>query len=501
LSTEQAAPPAGPLSRGQLRVVVVSIMVCMTLSALDLTIVSTAAPKILGDLEGLNYLSWLFNIYVIVAGITTPLYGKLSDMFGTRRLYLFALATFLVGSALSGLAQTMLQLVLFRGLQGIGAGGLSVLTMTVIAELVPPADRGKYMGMFGSVLGVGAIAGPLLGGLLTDALSWRWIFYINLPLGLIALVAIFRAMKLPPKHSDQPIDYLGFTLLAGLVAAITLVTSWGGERYAWDSATILLMIGAAVVLLALFVARQLTAPEPIMPPRMFKVSSVTFACLANLFVHTWAMVVPAFVPLFVQLAMGRTATNTALLQLPNILALMLISTVSGNLITKWRRYKWAPVLGTLLGMVSLFLFSTMTPTTSQFLLIAYMALFGVAIGLCMQPLLVAIQVTAPEADMGAAIAAGTFSQRIGGAIGFAAITALFTGWLGARLATAGLTGDAGSGGSLDSLSPQTQAVVHQAYADSLSKVFLWTIPVVAAGFLFSLLLKNIKVAGDVEIDV
>ncbi|WP_037308125.1 MDR family MFS transporter, partial [Amycolatopsis orientalis] len=500
MATEQEAQP-GRLQGGQLRVIVVSIMVCMVLSALDLTIVSTAAPKIVGELDGLPYLSWLFNTYVIVAGVTTPLYGKLSDMFGTRRLYLFALSTFLLGSALSGLAQTMFQLVAFRAVQGIGAGGLTVLTITVIAEVVPPADRGKYMGMFGSVLGVGAIAGPLLGGLLTDALSWRWIFYINLPLGLIALVAIFRALKLPPKRSDRPIDFLGFALLAGLVVAITLVTSWGGGEYDWGSSTILLLIGASAVLLVLFVARQLTAPEPIMPPRMFKVSSVTLACLANVFVHTWATVVPAFVPLFVQLAMGRTATNTALLQLPNILALMVVSTVSGNLITKWRRYKWAPVLGTALGVVSLLLFASMTPDTSQFLLMAYMALFGIAIGLCMQPLLVAIQVTAPEADMGAAVAAGTFSQRIGGAVGFAVMAALFSGWLGSRLATVGLTEKTASADSLGSLSPQTQALVHQAYADAISEVFLWTVPVVAAGLLISLLLKNIKVDEDVEIDV
>jgi EmrB/QacA subfamily drug resistance transporter len=490
-------------------VVVIAMMICSALGSLDLTIVSTAAPTIVGQLNGIQYLSWLFTVYIIVSGVTTPLYGKLADLYGTRRLYIFAISTFLLGSALSGAAQSMVQLIAFRAVQGVGAGGLSVLTMTVIAAIVPLRDRGKFMGMFGAVLGGGAIAGPLLGGVLTDQLSWRWIFYINLPLGLVALVAIVRALKLPAKTSTMPIDYLGFVLLAALIADITLLTSWGGARYAWSSPVIVGLAASGILLAALFVLRELRAAEPIMPPRLFRIPSITFACLANVMVHTWATVIGAFVPMFIQLAMGFNATNSGLLQLPIVLALMVVSIVGGGLITKWRRYKWSPVLGSALAVPSLILFATMTPHTSPLLVIVYMVVFGLTIGLCMQPLMVAIQATAPDRDMGSATATGTFSQRIGGSIGFAALAALFSSRLSAAL-THRLPADTAaripldgsiSPAELHALPPALQDTVQQVFADTIRDVFVWTIPLMVLAFVFSLMLKNVRIDDNVEIDI
>ncbi|MEU1752764.1 MDR family MFS transporter [Micromonospora matsumotoense] len=488
---------------------VIAMMICSALGSLDLTIVSTAAPTIVGQLEGVQYLSLLFTIYIIVAGVTTPLYGKLADLYGTRRLYIFAISAFLVGSALSGAAQSMAQLIVFRALQGVGAGGLSVLTMTVVAEIVPLRERGRFMGMFGAVLGVGAIAGPLLGGVLTDQLSWRWIFYINLPLGLLALAAIIWQLKVPPKKSTMPIDYLGFILLAALIADITLLTSRGGVQDPWSSPIILGMATAGVVLVVLFVWRELRAPEPIMPPRLFRIPSITFACLANVMVHTWITVIGAFVPMFIQLAMGINAFNSGLLQLPMVFGLMVVSIVGGNLITKWRRYKWSPVLGSALAVPSLLLFATMTPDTNLWLVITYMVVFGLIVGLCMQPLIVAIQATAPERDMGSATAAGAFSQRIGGSLGFAALAALFSSRLSAELshrlpadAAARIPSDGSiSPGDLQALPVDLRLVVESAFADTIRSVFLWTIPLMILALVFSLMLKDVRIDEGVEIEV
>ncbi|WP_083971036.1 MDR family MFS transporter [Actinoplanes awajinensis] len=499
----------GPLGRSSMRIVVIAMMICSALGSLDLTIVSTAAPTIVGQLDGVQYLSLLFTTYIIVAGVTTPLYGKLADLYGTRRLYIFAISAFLVGSVLSGAAQSMIQLIVFRAVQGVGAGGLSVLTMTVVAEIVPLRERGKFMGMFGAVLGVGAIAGPLLGGILTDQLSWRWIFYINLPLGLIALVAIVRELKLPPKKSTAPIDYAGFFLLAALIADITLLASWGGAQYAWSSPIIIALAAGAMVLVALFVMRELRAPEPIMPPRLFRIPSITFACLANVMVHTWVTVIGTFVPLFIQLAMGISAFNSGLLQLPIVFGLMVVSIVGGGLITKWRRYKWSPVLGSALAVPSLLLFATMTPDTSLWLVVTYMVFFGLTVGLCMQPLMVAIQATAPERDMGSATATGAFSQRIGGSLGFAALAALFSIRLSAELSQrlpAGTAARIPSDGSISpmdlrALPADLRAAVELAFAHTIRSVFLWTIPLMVLALVFSLMLKDVRIDEGVEIEV
>lgn len=508
-TTQGTTDGTPPMQRRQLRVVVVAIMLCSALGSLDLTIVSTAAPTIVGELHGVPWLSWLFTVYIIVSGITTPLYGKLADLYGSRRLYIFAISAFLLGSALSGLAQSMPQLIAFRAVQGVGAGGITVLTMTVIGEIVPLRDRGRFMGMFGAVLGGGAVAGPLLGGVLTDQLTWRWIFYINLPLGLIALVAIVRALKPPPRAAGGPVDYLGFVLLAAATAAITLVTSWGGGRYAWSSPVIVVLGAASAVLLVLFVLRERVAPEPLVPLRMFRARTVTFANLGNVAVHTWATVIGAFLPMFVQFAIGFNATNSGLLQLPIIAALMLVSAVGGGLITRWRRYKWAPVLGTALGVGSLVLFAGMTPHTSAWLVVVYMAVFGIAIGLCMQPLMLAIQATAPREDLGAATATGTFSQRIGGSVGFAALAAFFSTRLDAELTrrlpadTAATVPRDGSiaPAQIDALDAPLRAALRAVFADTISDVFVWTIPVVALGFVCCLLLKDVRLDDDIEVDM
>ncbi|GAA0910138.1 MDR family MFS transporter [Virgisporangium aurantiacum] len=490
-----------PLRRGSLSLVMTAVLLSTCLAALDQTIMAAALPTIVGQLHGFDVLSWVFTAYVITAGVSTPLYGKLVDMYGRRPLYLFALITFLAGSLFAGVAQSMMQLIVFRAVQGLGAGGILVLSLVVIADVVPFKQRGKYMGLYGAVLGVASIGGPILGGFFTDHLTWRWVFFINLPLGALALAIMLIALRLPRKRTSHRVDILGFLLLAGTATCVTLFTSWGGTRYAWSSTMIIGLAVASLVLFTLFILAERTAVEPLIPLRLFRNRTIALACVANMLIFTVVNGAATFMPMFLQLVSGRTATDTGLLTIPMVAGLMFSSVVGGGLITKLERYKWSPVLGCLLATVDTFLFSTMHRNTPWFLVITYFVVFGLALGLVMQPLTLGVQATAPEQDLGVATATAAFSQRIGGAFGLAALGALFASRLSAELAVHVPAGAAAQlTGATSQISPeQVRALgeplrgnVQNAFMDSISTVFLWSVPVMALAFVLTLFLKNIR---------
>ena len=336
------------------------LLLAMLLAALDQTIVSTALPAIVRDLGGIEDLSWVVTAYLLTATVSTPLWGRISDLYGRKRLFQGAIAIFLAGSALSGMAQDIGELIAFRGLQGLGAGGLMTLAMAIVADIVAPRERGRYQGYIQMTFAVASIAGPLLGGLFTDHASWRWAFYVNIPIGLAALTVITTQLQLPAVDRGRPrIDYLGGALLGGAISSVLLVTVWGGRQYAWDSVEILGLIGAAVVLLGAFVAQERRAPEPILPLRLF--AEPVFAVVSvTLFLTGCAFFAAiVFMPVFLQLATGASATSSGLLLLPMLLSAMAATTLSGRAIARTGRYKAFPVAGLGLMAAGLLGMSTM----------------------------------------------------------------------------------------------------------------------------------------------
>ncbi|WP_189921126.1 MDR family MFS transporter [Kitasatospora xanthocidica] len=496
-----------PLSRRQLVVVMTALLLSMSLGALDQTVVATALPAIVGDLHGLKYTSWLFTAYILASGISTPMYGKLADLYGRRKLYLFALVAFLTGSALAGAAQSIFQLIAFRAIQGVGAGGLMVLTLTIIADIVPTRERGKYMGLYGAVLGLSSVAGPLIGGYFVDHTTWRWVFYINLPLGLVALVVASTALKLPVRHRGGKIDYPGFVTLAGALTCLVLATSWGGTKYAWSSTTILGLFAGMAVCIAAFVVAERYAPDPLIPLRLFTVRTVVFACLASMLVFTAVNGLATFIPMFLQLVTGITATNTGLLTLPLMVGLMFSSVIGGNMITKTERYKWSPMLGAVIGALTMFLLSTMNEHTGWWLLAVYVTILGAGLGLMMQPLVIAVQVTVERRDLGVGTATAAFSQRIGGSIGLAALGALFAHQYEHGLAkhlTPAQVAAVPSDGSVsptvvNALPAAVRDGLRLAFSDALTDVFFWLTPVMIGVLILSAFLKNVHLDQSVPL--
>ncbi|NUR86844.1 MAG: MFS transporter, partial [Nonomuraea sp.] len=445
-------------------------MLTMFLAALDQTVVATALPTIAGDLHGVDTLSWLVTAFALTSGIATPLFGKLSDMYGRRRLYLGAIVLFLLGSALCGLATSMGQLIAFRAFQGIGAGGLMVLTMTIMADVATPAQRARFQGLFGAVMGVASISGPLVGGLLTEHASWRWIFYINLPLGIVALAVAFAVLKLPRRTSPHRIDWLGFALISGVLAALTLVATWGGVTYAWSSPVILLLGAAALVLLGLFVLVERSAEEPIIPLRLFADRTLTLGAASVVLLATGMLGAATFLSTFLQLVTGVSVSSSGLLSVPMMAGMIVSSIVSGQVVARIGSYKWIVVSGVAITAVAAFLFSTMGVATSAVTCGLYMLIFGAGLGMVMQNLLVGIQSTAPAADRGAATSTVTFARGIGGAVGVSVLGAIFTSRLGAAAAAVGP-------GSLG----QLPASAKLAFADAVTGVFSVLTPVLLVG--------------------
>src|SRR5580765_8243829 len=410
-------------SVGGRRLIFGALLLVLFIAALDQTIVSTALPTIVGDLGGLEHRSWVVTSYLLASTVVGPLYGKLGDLYGRKRVLQVALVIFLVGSALCGLAQSMSQLIAFRAVQGIGGGGLIVVAMAVVGDLVAPRDRGRYQGLFGAVFGVSVVAGPLLGGFFVDSLSWRWIFYVNLPLGRVALAVIATAFRSRQVTTRHRIDWLGTGVLAAGLSGVILYTSLGGTSYAWDAPGMLAAIGAGVALLALFPFIEMRAEEPILPPELFR--NMTFRTTSAIgFVVGFALFGSVtFIPVYLQIVKGHTATDSGLLMTPMMLGVLVTSTASAF-----------PIAGTAIAAVALYLLSTLEVATSTEVAAGYMLLLGLGLGLVMQVLVLAAQNAVDYRLLGVATSGSTLFRQVGGSIGVSVFGAIFSNRLGHGLA-------------------------------------------------------------------
>ncbi len=426
-------PPA--VSRRQFRTVLAGLMLILALAALDQNIVSTALPRIVGDLGGLSHLSWVVTAFILTSTATTPLYGKLSDMYGRRAMFFLAVAIFLGGSALCGLSRSLGALVAFRAVQGVGAGGLLPLVQTAIADLVGPRERGRYQGLFVAVFSVCSVAGPLLGGVITDWLSWRWIFYVNLPVGAVALALIAAGFRRPARRVAHRVDYAGAALLTLATTSVLLTLSWGGSVFPWGSPQMVGLAAGAIVLVLLLVGRERLADEPILPPHLFRnpVFRLSAAVMTLNAVALFGTII--FMPLFFQLVMGESATRAGLLISPLMAGVLVASVLGGQLVSRTGRYKALPVLGMAASAGAFFGIAWLTDSAGGVEGIeACLVALGFGLGLAMPTLTVAIQNAVDPSDLGVATSAAIFFRSLGSAVGVALSGAI----VAMRLHAAGL---------------------------------------------------------------
>ena len=510
MSVAETDAPAGPtgtyLSRRGVLIVFSGLMLVMLLAALDQTIVSAALPTIVGDLGGLSHLSWVVTSYLLATTVTTPIYGKLSDLYGRKSVFVVAIVVFLAGSALCGAAQSMAQLVLFRGLQGVGGGGLMVLAQATIADVVSPRERGRYMGLIGAVFGLSSVVGPLLGGFITDHFSWRWVFYVNLPVGAAALIVISTVLKSPKPDGRPRIDYLGSALMTGAIGALVLALSWGGNEYAWDSVMIVGLGVACVVLTVAFVFVERRAVEPVIPPRLVRMRTFNLSAAVSFIVGFAMFGAIIFLPTFLQVVTGASATNSGLLMLPLMGGLLAASIVSGQIVSRSGRYKWSPVLGAAIGAIGMFGLSTMDAGTTRVTSSLWMVVLGIGIGLTLQVVVLAVQNTVPVADVGTATSSVSFARSIGGSLGVAIMGAVFSNRLGTELAAhlpPAAINAIPHGGSvppaaIEQLPPPVRDGVIQAYANALTPTFLYAVPLMVVAFFIALAYREVPLRAHGE---
>ncbi|MEU2168025.1 MDR family MFS transporter [Micromonospora chersina] len=511
--TAQAARPV--LHARQIRLLMLGLMTGMLLAALDQTIVGTALPTIVGELGGINHYSWVVTAYLLASTASTPLYGKMADLYGRRPVFLFSIGTFLLGSLLAGLSLNMTQLIVTRGVQGLGAGGLLTLAFTIISDVVPPRERGRYQGLFGAVFGISSVSGPLVGGYFAET-NWRWIFYINVPLAILAIVVCYHVMRLVPfQRREHSVDWVGAGLLVAGVSCLLLALSWGGNEYAWGSGVIIGLFVAGAVLGALFLIQEARVKEPILPLRLFR--SATFA-LANSAGFVLGLVMFGsiiFIPLYLQIVKGASPTKSGLLMLPMMAGIIFTSIITGRAMSRIGRYKWFPVAGAAVLVAGMLLFRQLQVATSLWVAFGFMVVIGVGLGLCMQSLILGVQNSVDPRDLGAGTSSATFFRSLGGSFGVAILGAVLSSRLTSELAgrlpaaIAQLPPDqraavAASGGANISINdPATimalpgpvRAAIQASFVESLHLVFLTTGLVAILAVVVTLLMPNEQLRG------
>lgn len=501
MTTPSAEAEPQALPRTRVWAIFGGLMLAMLLAALDQTIVATALPTIVSDLGGAAHLSWVVTAYMLASTATTVLWGKLGDLFGRKILFIACIVIFLAGSILAGTSQTMGQLIAWRAVQGAGGGGLMVLSQAIIGDVVPPRERGRYQGLFGAVFGVSSVAGPLLGGSFVDNLDWRWVFYINIPVGALALVVVASVLPRIAAGARPRIDYAGIILLATLSTAIVLVTSLGGTTWEWSSAPVYAMAALAIGSLVAFIVVERRAPEPVLPLHLFRSRVFSVAAVIGFAVGFAMFGAITYLPLYLQTVKGSTPTESGLEMTPMMLGLLITSIGSGQLISRTGRYKIYPILGTAITAAGLYLLSLMGQDTTTLEAGLSMFVFGAGLGMVTQVLVIAVQNDVGYRDLGTATSGTTYFRTIGASIGVAVFGTVFSGRLTAELSddvpgaaqgTCGPEALAASTQTLARCAPEVQAWFLDAYSGALHVVFLGAVPVALLAFVLTWLLPEVE---------
>ncbi|MDT7844667.1 MDR family MFS transporter [Streptomyces justiciae] len=492
---------------GNVLVSIGALLLGMLLAALDQTIVSTALPTIVSDLGGLEHLSWVVTAYLLASTAATPLWGKLGDQYGRKRLFQIAIVIFLVGSALCGAAQNMPQLIAFRALQGLGGGGLMVLSMAIVGDLVPPRERGRYQGLFGAVFGATSVLGPLLGGVFTEHLSWRWVFYVNLPVGVVALAVIAAVLRIPRKATRHVIDYLGTFLIASVATCLVLVASLGGTTWGWGSPQIVGLAVVGVVLGVCFVGVERRAVEPVLPLKLFRVRTFALSAVISFVVGFAMFGAMTYLPTFLQVVQGVSPTMSGVHMLPMVFGLLLSSTASGQVVSRTGRWKVFPIAGTAVTTIGLLLLHQLDEGSSTWVMSSCFFVFGLGLGLVMQVLVLIVQNAVAYEDLGVATSGATFFRSIGASFGVAIFGTVFTNRLGDKLADAFAGAPLPGGVTVDGLEADPRDIANlpaalrpaalHAYASSITDVFLYAAPVALLGFVLAWFLKEDRLRASV----
>jgi EmrB/QacA subfamily drug resistance transporter len=492
------------IPRGRIIVIFVGLLLGILMSALDQTIVSTALPHIASDLSGFQQITWIITAYLLAQTIVMPVYGKVGDFIGRKRAFQLAIVIFLAGSVVAGLSQSMGMLIAMRAVQGVGAGGLMIGAQTIIAEIVSARERGKYMSIMGPMIGVATVLGPLLGGFLTTSVSWRWIFYINVPIGIAALVVTAVVLKLPDRRHRPKVDFWGITFIGGAAASLVLLLTWGGRQYAWDSPTIIGLMIAAAVLVVGFVWAERRAAEPIMPLRLFRDNAFRMNSILAFLIGLALFGAVSYLPTYLQISLGATATMSGILMLPLMGGLMLAAITTGQLMTRTGRYKIFPIVGAALGSVGMYLLSLMGADTPRGVSSIYMIVLGLGIGFIMPTLVLTVQNSVSQKDMGSATAGVNFFRQIGGSFGTAIIGSLFIGRLTTNLSQnlpasfAAKLGDHAQGVTTNVLEKFPPQIAHDyvvSYADALTPLYAYLAPVILVGFVLAWFIKEKPLAS------